>query len=134
MGGALTNPVSARQARKQALQVVGRHQYIAVGQHNPCVARRAPTFGDVVELGVLRQAIVTDQQAGLNLWMFTNELLHQWHHEIISARAAKQHLVGPIVQLERGAQRQLLVGIHAAHRADDGDGWAVSESREPSST
>ena len=52
---------------EQAMHVVARHQHVAVGDDDPAVAGRAPALDDVVELGVVGDAIVADQQARLHV-------------------------------------------------------------------
>ena len=50
-------------AGEQAVDIVGRHQHIAVGHHHPVVARGAPALDQVVELGVGGDVVATDKQA-----------------------------------------------------------------------
>src|SRR5262249_30059886 len=38
--------------RQQALYVVARHQYVAVGDHDPRAGRGSPSFDNVIELGI----------------------------------------------------------------------------------
>ena len=49
-------------AREQPLDVIARHQHIAVGDDDPVVARGAPALEDVIELGIRAHAVVADEQ------------------------------------------------------------------------
>ena len=114
-------PGAGRPGRKQPVDVVARQQYVAVGDDDPGVARRPPALDDVVELGVLRHAVVADQQARLDMRMLRDQPLHQRHDGVLRRPAAQQDFQLRIVELEGGAQRRLLVGVEPAHRPDDGD-------------
>ncbi len=113
--------------REQPLQVVARHDHVAVGDDNPFVRGPAPGLQDVVELGILRRPLVADQELRLDLRVLGDQPLHQCHHRIVGRGAAEQDLVAGVVKLKRGAQRQLLVIVEAAHRPDNGDGGTIDD-------
>jgi hypothetical protein len=49
-------------AREQPIDVVTRHQHVAVGNHDPIVSRRAPALEHVIELRVAAYLLVADEQ------------------------------------------------------------------------
>ena len=112
---------------EQALHEVGRHQHIAVGDDDPAVRGGAPAFGDVVELGVLRNALVADQQARRDVRVLGNQPLDQRHDGVAAAGAAEQDLVVAVVEFEGRAQRRFLEMVEAADRPDDADRRPVLE-------
>ncbi len=99
-----------------------RQQDVAVGDDDPAVAGGAPALADVVELGVVGDAIIADQQARLHMRMLGDHALGKGDHGIGGRGAAQQDLELRIVQLEGRAQRRLLEGVEPAQRPDDGDG------------
>jgi hypothetical protein len=45
------------------MEIVGRHQDVAVGHDNPGMGGCDPSFDDIVELGIDADAFVSDQQS-----------------------------------------------------------------------
>ena len=108
-------------AGQQPLQVVARHQHVAVGHDDPGVLRGAPALDQVVELGVGGERVAADEQFGVDVRILGDEAADDGHHSVVGIVAAEDQLVARIVELEAGAQRQLVKGIETAHWAEDAD-------------
>ena len=103
-------------AGQQALQVVARHQHVAVGHHHPGMRGGAPALDEIVQLGIGRKRIAADEQLGVDVRILGDEAADHRHDGIVGVIAAQDQLIALVGQLEAGAQRQLVIGVEAAHR------------------
>ena len=107
-------------ACKQA-QIVRRQKQVAVGHHDPVAAGRRPALGDIVQLGIAGDAVVTDQKPGLHLRMRRHQIADQRHHGIAFDRHAEQQFIVGIILQEGRSQRRLVLGVAPADRSDQAD-------------
>ncbi len=109
-------------AGQQPLQVVARHQHVAVGHDDPGMRRGAPALDEIVQLGIGRERIAADEQLGVDVRILGDEAADHRHDGIVGVIAAQDQLVALVGELEARAQRQLVVGVEAAHRPQHADG------------
>ena len=64
-------------SRQRALDVIPRHQHVAVGHQEPAVRRRALALEHVVELGIAALSLVADQEPRRHLRIVPHQLLRQ---------------------------------------------------------
>jgi hypothetical protein len=92
-------------ARKQLPYVVARHQHIAVGQHDPIMARRAPALDHIVELRITAHPVVADQKPRVRARMLGDQGLDQRHDGIVCGSDAEQDFTVRIIEIECRTQR-----------------------------
>ncbi|HET9815347.1 MAG TPA: hypothetical protein VFQ33_06255, partial [Xanthobacteraceae bacterium] len=64
------------------MKIVGGHQHVAVGHHDPGMGGCSPSFDDVVELGIYADAFIADQQLRPNMRMQVDQAPHQGYDRI----------------------------------------------------
>ena len=115
---------------EQPLDVVARHQDVAVGHHDPIVGGGAPALEHVVELRVGTDALVADEEPGGDVRMLGDQAAHQTDDRVPCGCRAEQDLVAWIVERECGPQRRLHEIVEAADRADDRDRRRIVRRRK----
>src|SRR3974390_358168 len=89
------------------LQLVCRHQYVAINHQHPVVVARLPSLYEIVELRIGARRRVADQEFGVNLWMFCNEASYERDDRIVGIGHAKQNFVARMVERKGGLERLL---------------------------
>ena len=103
------------------MQIVRGHQHVAVSHDYPGVLGRVPALYHVVELGIVANAIVSDQQPRADLRIAVNKPAHQGNHRIARACDAKDDFVARVLQLECRAQRLFRKVLDSTDRPHDRD-------------
>ena len=111
--------------RDQALDIVGRHEHVAVGEHDPVVRGGAPALVEIVELGIVADLLVADQEPRRHAGMGRHQAPDRRHHRILRRGDAEHDLVARVVEREAGSQRLLDMVLDAADRTHQAHGRRV---------
>ena len=115
---------------QETLNIVPRHQDIAVGDHDPLMRRRAPALDDIVELRVGADAVGADDQPRAHIRMRRDETVDQRHDGIVCVLDTEDDLVVWIVEPERRAERFLAEILEPANGANQGYRRRVLRQRD----
>jgi hypothetical protein len=109
-------------AREQALDIVARHQHIAVGNDDPVIVGGAPAFQHVIELRVRAHALVADQELYAGFGVLGDQVPHKRQYGIPVSGSAEQYLAVGIIEFECRTQRIGGIIVDSAQRAHQTDG------------
>jgi hypothetical protein len=108
-------------ACKQPLNVVMRHQHVAVGDNDPVVGGGVPALDHIVELGICAHAVVADEKPCAGIGILRHQVLDQRQDRIRRGRNTKQDLVARVVEIECRAQCIGSIIVDPAKRAHHTD-------------
>jgi hypothetical protein len=64
-------------AGEQPLEIIGRHQHIRIGKHNPVVARRPPALEHIVKLRIAAHVLIADEEPRVGFRLLRHQRFDQ---------------------------------------------------------
>ena len=98
MAGRAHEPRAWAPANEQSRQVVGRHEHIAVGNHDPVVMRGMPALDKIVQLRIGCGAVVADKKSSFYVGIRFHQIVDYWHRSIVRGGAAENQLVVRVIE------------------------------------
>lgn len=115
--------------RKQAIEIIRRHQHIAVGNDDPVVLGRTPALDEIVHLRIGAEDVLADQQARRNARMGLHRTPGDLDRRVVRRGDAEDDLITRPVENKAGADSVFEIVLHPAERPQDRDRRADTRLR-----